>query len=96
MELTNLLLGEVLRLCTDEDFACPIPPESLGELATLLAEGDINSTTAKKLIGRMWSDPSILPAETVDKEGLRQIKSTEALLPLIDALCFCANRHGFR
>lgn len=83
--LTNLLLGEVLRLCTDEDFACPIPPESLGQLATLLAEGDINSTTAKKLIGRMWSDPSILPAETVDKEGLRQIKSTEALLPLIEA-----------
>ena len=81
--LANLLLGEILRLSSDEDFSCPICAEHIAQIADLCAEEDINSPTAKKLIGRLWNGEKRAPSEIVDTEGLRQIKSEEILLPLV-------------
>lgn len=80
--LANLLLGEVLRLSADEEFFCPIPAEHISEICDLYSDGEINSSTAKKLIGRLWSGEPHSPIEIVNAENLRQIKSKEILLPL--------------
>lgn len=80
--LANLMLGEILRLSSEEEFSCPIPAKHIADIATLCAEGDINSSTAKKLIGRLWEDSSLSPCEIVESEGLRQIRDEEILLPL--------------
>ena len=83
-QLANLLLGEILRLSSDEEFDCPISAEHIAQLTDLWGDSEINSSTAKKLVGRLWEDGSRSPAEIVDTEGLRQIKSEEILLPLVE------------
>ncbi len=80
--LANLLLGEILRLSSEEEFSCPISAEHIAGIADLCAEKEINSPTAKKLIARLWAGESRTPAEIVDGEGLRQIRSRDILLPL--------------
>ena len=81
--LANLLLGEILRLSADEDLSCPIPAEHIAEIAELTATQEINSSTAKRIIGKLWGGDKRSPADIVDTEGLRQIKSEEILLPLV-------------
>ena len=81
--LANLLLGEILRLSNDEDFYCPINPKYIAETADLCASDEINSTTAKRIIGRLWNGEMRSPTEIVDAEELRQIKSEDVLLPLV-------------
>ena len=80
-DLANLLLGETLRLCEGEDFECPFSADSLAELATLLGEKKISSTTAKKLLVRMWKD-GISPMQTVENENLYQINDVHLLTEL--------------
>ena len=79
--LTNLLLGEVLRLNDGEDFFCPITAENLAQLAELSATEQINASTAKKLVSRLWKE-NVSPIETVQKEDLFQINDRETLLAL--------------
>ena len=82
--LANLLLGEGLRLCGAEEFECPVPAENLAELCTLFGEGRINSSTEKKLLERMWSEPSESAAEIAEREDLWQIRDEGRLLELVD------------
>ena len=82
--LANLLLSEVLRLCDAEDFKCAIPPQRLGELAELFGDERINSSTAKKMLSKMWNDPCTVPAELAERERLWQINSESELLPLVE------------
>lgn len=77
----NLLLSDLLRHCTSEPFTSPVQSTRLGELATLLGEGSINSATAKKLLSRLLISDFPL-RDTVEREGLGQIRAEEALLPI--------------
>ncbi len=81
--LANLLLGEALRLCNSEDFSSPLPPEYFAELAELWGDEEINSSSAKKLLTRLWSDSELAylssPKELVDSENLRQINDRKAI-----------------
>ena len=81
--LANLLLGEILRLCDSEEFYCPIPAKSLAELSDMFGNGDINSSTQKKLVARLWDDPTLSPRHIAESESLWQIKDEERLLPLV-------------
>ena len=81
--LANIIISELLRLCDAEDFDCNIPPKHLGELAELFGSERINSSTAKKLLARMYEDPKVSPAELAEREGLWQINDENELLPLI-------------
>ncbi len=76
--LVNLILSELLRFCPQEPFASPITPERLRELAELLAEGVINSSTAKRLLARLVKADFSVRA-VVLREGLSQIRDTELL-----------------
>ncbi len=74
----NLLIGELFRLSPSEEFSCPVPPEAMAALCDLLGAGEINSPTAKKLLGRMVRD-GIDPVKTVREENLAQIRDQAAL-----------------
>ena len=80
--LANIMLGEILRLCESEDFACPISHENIAELATLVGEDKISNTTAKKLVGRMWQNDTS-PKKIVDDENLYQINDEDILRELV-------------
>ena len=76
--LANIIISELLRLAKSEDFECGISPENLGELATLYGSARINSSTAKKLLQRLW-ERDASPEEIVRAEGLEQINDAELL-----------------
>lgn len=81
--LANIILGDILRLSQGEEFFCPIPPDHLAELATLFGNGDINSSTVKRLTARLWESQDRSPKELVEAEGLWQIKDERVLMPII-------------
>ncbi len=76
--LANLILSEVLRLQTGEDFFCPIAPAHLAALATLLGERTVNSSTGKKLLVELWETDRD-PVALVKERGLEQINDEERL-----------------
>ena len=85
----NLLISEFMRLIETESFSCPVSAENLGELATLVGEDVINSSTAKKLIKEMF-ETNASPKALVEEKGLAQIND-EALLSRLVAEAVAAN-----
>ena len=77
--VANMLISEGLRLSEGEDFFCPIAPEKFGRLCELFASEMINSSTAKKLLVRMWSEPALEPDEVAESESLWQINDRSEL-----------------
>ena len=75
--LANLLISEVFALCGDEE-KIRISANNLAELAELLGNQTVNSSTAKKLIKQMWEKDES-PADIVKRDGLEQIND-KALL----------------
>ncbi len=83
--LLHLLLTDLLRRCESDPFVSPVSEERLSELATLLGEGTINSSTAKKLLLRLCKE-DVSPRETVEREGLAQIRDESRLLAWIEEI----------
>lgn len=86
-QIANLLLSEALRLSDGEQFSCPVPPAYFRELAELFAKERINSSTAKKLLQRLWSaseggEELRSPERIAESERLWQISSQDELLAL--------------
>ena len=77
--VANMLISEGLRLSVGEDFFCPIAPEKFGRLCELFASEMINSSTAKKLLVRMWSEPALEPDKVAESESLWQINDRAEL-----------------
>ena len=82
--LANLLLSELLPL-GGEPFACPIEPQHVAELATLLGEQTINSSTAKALLPRLW-EVDEAPRDLVARLELGQISDVDLLTSHIRAV----------
>ena len=80
--VANLFVTEITRLMKDE-FSCPISPEHFASLANLFGEQVINSSTVKKLLGRMWQE-DLDPEKIVKEEGLAQINDEEVLAGIAD------------
>ena len=76
--VANILVGEVARLNTAEMFYCPISAANMAKLSDLISDEIINTSTAKKLISRMWVDNSD-PVLIVEKEELKQINDRQLL-----------------
>ena len=79
--VANLLVGEVARLNTAEMFYCPISAANMAKMSDLISDEVINTSTAKKLIARMWeadSDPVVI----VEKEDLKQINDRDFLVKI--------------
>ena len=79
--VANLLVGEVARLNTAEIFYCPISAANMAKLSDLISDEVINTSTAKKLIARMWEADSD-PVMIVEKEDLKQINDRDFLVKI--------------
>ena len=80
--LASLILTELLRLCRTQPFFTSISPMHVGALAELLGVGMINSSTAKKLLARLFEIDED-PREIVEREKLAQIRDPEELSAVI-------------
>ena len=80
--VANLLISEVLRMLEGESFSCPLSPDRLAELATLLGEDVINSSIAKKLLKEMF-ETGASPKTLVEERGLAQINDEALLAALV-------------
>ncbi len=83
--LANLIVTDLLRLTDaqrNDTFDSPISVKNLAKLASLIGDGTVNSSTAKKLLSEMF-DKDIDPQAAVKERGLAQINDKEALLPLV-------------
>ncbi len=80
--LANLLLTDLMRFCESEPFSSPVTDARLSAVADLFGENVINSATAKKLIARLLTE-DFDPIETVEREGLAQIRDQATLQRLI-------------
>ena len=78
----NLLLSDLLHHATTESFSSPVEASRLGELANLVGEGTINSSTAKKLLLRLVQADFSLRA-AIEAEGLAQIRDESILAAVV-------------
>lgn len=81
----NILLTDILSFCSFDDFAAPISADALAELASLLGEKLINSSTAKKIL-RLLTDKTYQndsPRKLAEELDLFQINDENILRELI-------------
>lgn len=81
--LANLILSEAFRLLPPDCNDIPISPRDMASLAGMLGCGDINSSTAKKVLGEMWQNKTGDPQSIVKARGLMQISDEAALSAVI-------------
>jgi aspartyl-tRNA(Asn)/glutamyl-tRNA(Gln) amidotransferase subunit B len=86
-QLTNLFTGELFRLLPADITAKDLTaePAHIGYVATLLGEGKLNSTTAKKLFLAVWQEGAN-PAELMKRENLSRITNQDALAAVVEAV----------
>ena len=80
-QVSNWVMGEVLRLLNERKLgieACPVTPGRLAQLIGLIEDGTISGTIAKTVFEKT-AQSGMDPAAIVDAEGLRQITDTGAL-----------------
>jgi aspartyl-tRNA(Asn)/glutamyl-tRNA(Gln) amidotransferase subunit B len=76
--LANMMLSELMRLSVSDRFSCPIAPSHMAELAELLGNETINSSTGKNLIAQMWEHDRS-PMDVVREQNLMQINDADLL-----------------
>lgn len=82
--VANWVVGELFRLLNDSSeeigtVATRMRPAFIGELLGLIKSGVINTTTAKQVFEDSYRTGNT-PAAVVEREGLRQISDTTAVL----------------
>lgn len=80
--LANLIISEIFRLASPEEFSVPFPPEYLSQLTQYLEEDKINYNSAKKIIEIMWKERKT-PKEIIEEQELEQINDEETLKKII-------------
>lgn len=80
--LANLIISEMFRLASPEEFSVPFPPEYLSQLTQYLEEDKINYNSAKKIIEIMWKERKT-PKEIIEEQELEQINDEETLKKII-------------
>lgn len=86
--VSNWITGELMRLLNASEVeiaACPVAPATLAELLGLVDDGTISGSAAKKVLERVFAEPSRAPLEVVEAEGLRQVSDRAAIVALVDA-----------
>jgi aspartyl-tRNA(Asn)/glutamyl-tRNA(Gln) amidotransferase subunit B len=84
--LANLVVEELLKLIREKNITiskAPIEPAGMVELLTILDRGEINQTTARKVLIRMFETGN-LPSQIVEEEDLEQLSKTEDLESIVD------------
>lgn len=63
--------------------SCPVPPEHIGELVSLIASGELSGKLAKEIFPKMFAD-GLSPKAIMERDGLKQISDTGALDKIVD------------
>lgn len=82
---SNILLSELLSMSSADSFCAPISASALADLATLLGEKRINSSTSKKILHLLTEEKyqNTLPSDIARKLDLFQISDEKFLRELI-------------
>lgn len=80
----NELFGALARRGLDIE-ACPLPPEALGEILDLIAEGKISGKIAKEVFQEAF-ETGARPRQIVEAKGLEQVTDAAAIEPIVDRL----------
>ena len=80
--LANLIISEVFRLASPDEFDVPFSPKYLSDIVTYLEEEKINNNSAKKIIEEMWNTNKS-PKEIIVEQDLEQINDEKILEEII-------------
>ena len=86
-QAANLILTEVFRLMAsggDDLREIPVSPAHLARLVTMAADGQINSSTGKKVLDELWKNGDRDPAAYVREHDLLQLSDRVLLERLVD------------
>ena len=86
-QAANLILTEVFRLMAsggDDLREIPVSPAHLARLVTMAADGQINSSTGKKVLDELWKNGDRDPAAYVQEHDLLQLSDPVLLERLVD------------
>ncbi len=79
--LASLFTTELFRLLPGEDALIPITPKHLAEVSNLLSGGELNSSSAKKLLSFLWEKDED-PKAVCLREDLLQISDERVIFEL--------------
>jgi aspartyl-tRNA(Asn)/glutamyl-tRNA(Gln) amidotransferase subunit B len=85
-QVANWILNDLQNALKNAGLAitdCPIVPEALNGLITLIDEGKINSTQGKEVFAAMFAEPGKTAAQIAEERGLKQESDAGA----IEAIC---------
>ena len=85
-KISNWIMTELLRELKNDDREiqdCPVPPENMGELVSLIDEGTISGKIAKTVFEEMYKT-SKDPKTIVQEKNLLQVSDTSAIEKVID------------
>lgn len=80
----NLIITEIFRLASPEDFDVEIEPEYFAQIIEFVDSGRINLGSAKKVLEIIFNNPERRPESIVIEEDLEQINDREILSEMID------------
>ena len=84
--VANWVMGDLLgglKAEGKEISESPIPPEHIGELATLIKRGELSGKLAKEMFPKMLAD-RLPPSAIMERDGLKQISDTSAIEKIVD------------
>ncbi len=84
----NWIMGDLSALLNAESKgidASPIPAGHIGELVTLITQGEITGKLAKEIFPKMFANGDS-PRAIMEREGLKQISDTGALGRIVDEI----------
>ena len=81
--LANLLISEVFRLVSADEFQLPFSPEYLSELVNYIDSGRVSISAGKKIIEKMFKEEKS-PDKIIKEYDLEQINDEEILSPIVD------------
>lgn len=83
--VANILLSDILSMCSAEEFCAPVSAKSLAEIASILGEKRINSSTAKKILRLLTEEKyqNYSPIQIATELDLFQISDEKILRELL-------------
>jgi len=84
--VSNWIMGELLRKLNETNLEadqCPLKPEDLAELLSIIEKGTISAKMGKEVFEEMYQTGK-RASQIVEEKGLRQISDEGELSPLID------------
>jgi aspartyl-tRNA(Asn)/glutamyl-tRNA(Gln) amidotransferase subunit B len=81
--ICNWLTGELLKLLHAGDVEidnCPVRPAALAQLVGFVEDGTISGTAGKRVLERLFREPSLTPEQIIEQGGYRQVSDVDAIM----------------